>query len=259
MLPTILKAILFLPWCLALPVPPTTDLEGWDFVKDYFHRFFLTKKALPLLTEGEQIRFLQQFFHLNVTGLLNKETLDILRRPRCGVPDVAEYSISPGRPKWDKHTLTYSIINYPYDMKTSTVKDIIHDAVSIWSSVTPLIFQQVEGQDADIKISFWALAHGDGFPFDGPGGVLGHAFFPNSEAPGIVHFDKDEHWSTSYRGINLFLVATHELGHSLGLFHSGNPNSIMYPTYEYQDLRTFHLSVDDIKRIQQLYGRKTFF
>ncbi|KAM9221794.1 matrix metalloproteinase-26 [Dugong dugon] len=254
MLLAVLKFTLFLPWCLALPVPPTTDLKGWDFFKDYFHRFFMTKKESPLLTRGEQIRFLQQFFGLNVTGLLDKQTLAVLHQPRCGVPDVAYYSVSPERPKWNEHTLTYRIINYPYGLKTSTVKDIMRAAVSIWSSVTPLVFEQVEHQDADIKISFWTLAHGDGLPFDGPGGVLGHAFFPHSETPGVVHFDKDEHWSTSYRGINLFLVATHELGHTLGLYHSGNPNSIMYPTYEYKDPRTFHLSLEDIRRIQHLYG-----
>ncbi|XP_023396342.2 matrix metalloproteinase-26 [Loxodonta africana] len=254
MLLAILKATLFLPWCLALPVPPAADLKGWDFVKDYFQRFFMTKKESSPLTQGEQIRFLQQFFRLNVTGLLDKQTLAVLRQPRCGVPDAAYYSVSPERLKWDEDTLTYRIINYPYGLKTSTVKDIMRAAVSIWSSVTPLVFEQVDDRDADIKISFWALAHGDGLPFDGRGGVLGHAFLPHSETPGVVHFDKDEHWSTSHRGINLFLVATHELGHALGLYHSGNPNSIMYPTYEYKDPRTFHLSLEDIRRIQHLYG-----
>ncbi|XP_006870423.1 PREDICTED: matrix metalloproteinase-26 [Chrysochloris asiatica] len=250
----LLRAILFLPWCMAFPVAPTTDLKGWDLVKDYFHQFFMTKKDSPLVTQGEQIQFLQQFFHLNVTGLLDKQTLSVLHLPRCGVPDVAYNYVFPERPKWNEHTLTYRIINYPYDLKTSTVKYIMHAAFSIWSSVTPLVFKQVESKDADINISFWALAHEDGLPFDGPGGVLGHAFFPHSETPGVVHFDKDEHWSTSYRGINLFLVATHELGHALGLYHSRNPKSIMYPTYEYQDPRTFHLSVEDIRRIQHLYG-----
>lgn len=33
----------------------------------------------------------------------------------------------------------------------------MQNAVSIWSNVTPLIFQQVKSQDADIKISFWDL------------------------------------------------------------------------------------------------------
>lgn len=42
-------------------------------------------------------------------------------------------------------------------MNPSTVNDIIRDSVSIWSNVTSLIFQQVEGEDADIKLSFWEL------------------------------------------------------------------------------------------------------
>lgn len=29
----ILKVTVFLPWCLAFPVPPATDLKGLDFVK----------------------------------------------------------------------------------------------------------------------------------------------------------------------------------------------------------------------------------
>ncbi|XP_075404727.1 matrix metalloproteinase-26 [Tenrec ecaudatus] len=256
MLLAILRATLFLPWCLALPVPPTTDLKGWEFVKDYFHRFFMTKKDSPLLTQGEQLRFLQQFFRLNVTGLLDKQTLAVLHQPRCGVPDVASYSVFPESLKWNEHILTYRIINYPYGLKRSTVKGIVRAAVSIWSSVTPLVFEEVENQDANIRMSFWTLDHGDGLPFDGPGGVLGHAFLPYSTRPGVIHFDKDEYWSSSYKGVNLFLVATHELGHALGLYHSGNPNSIMYPTYEYQDPLTFHLSLEDIQRIQDLYGRK---
>ncbi|XP_012864007.1 matrix metalloproteinase-26 [Echinops telfairi] len=157
MLLAILRATLFLPWCLALPVPPTTDLKGWEFVKDYFHRFFVTKKESPLLTQGEQLRFLQQFFRLNVTGLLDKQTLAVLRQPRCGVPDVASYSVSPESLKWNEQILTYRIINYPYGLKRSTVKSIMRAAVSIWSSVTPLVFEEVENQDANIKMSFWAL------------------------------------------------------------------------------------------------------
>lgn len=43
-------------------------------------------------------------------------------------------------------------------MNPSTVDSIIHDAVSIWSNVTPLIFQKVKGQNADIKFSFWQFS-----------------------------------------------------------------------------------------------------
>ncbi|XP_003923427.1 matrix metalloproteinase-26 [Saimiri boliviensis] len=248
----ILRVTVFLPWCFTIPVPPDTDHKGWDFVKDYFHRFFLTKKESQLET---QTQLLQQF-HQNGTGLLDMQMHAMLHQPRCGVPDGSNTSILPGRSKWDKYTLTYRIINYPHEMKPSTVKDSIYNAVSIWSSVTPLVFQQVQNEEADIKISFWQWDHEDCWPFDGPGGFLGHAFLPNSGNPGVVHFDKDEHWSASNTGFNLFLVATHEIGHSLGLKHSGNRNSIMYPTYWYHDPRTFHLSADDIQRIQDLYGEK---
>jgi predicted Zn-dependent protease len=56
-------------------------------------------------------------------------------------------------------------------------------------------------------------------------------------------------------GTNLFLVAAHELGHSLGLFHSANTEALMYPVYKsFRDLARFRLSQDDVDGIQSLYG-----
>ncbi|KAL4829654.1 hypothetical protein H8958_006747 [Nasalis larvatus] len=72
----------------------------------------------------------------------------------------------------------------------------------------------------------------------------------------IKYYRQDEKDESIDAGYNLFLVATHEIGHSLGLQHSGNQSSIMYPTYWYHDPGTFQLSADDIRRIQHLYGEK---
>lgn len=55
-------------------------------------------------------------------------------------------------------------------------------------------------------------------------------------------------------GINFLYAATHELGHSLGLGHSSDPNAVMYPTYGDKDSKDFKLSQDDIEEIQKLYG-----
>lgn len=60
----------------------------------------------------------------------------------------------------------------------------------------------------------------------------------------------------SFLGYNLFLVAAHELGHSLGLSHSNVFGALMYPTYMPMDTRNFRLHQDDINGIQALYGKQ---
>ncbi|CAK7317473.1 MMP3 [Vulpes lagopus] len=72
-----------------------------------------------------------------------------------------------------------------------------------------------------------------------------------------VHFDDDEILTEdrpASEGINLFIVAAHELGHSLGLFHSAEPSTLMYSFYNLlTDPASFRLSQDDVDGIQFLY------
>jgi hypothetical protein len=86
------------------------------------------------------------------------------------------------------------------------------------------------------------------------GGVLAHAYLPED---GRAHFDNDEFWvfheSEGAEGVEIEMVATHELGHSLGLGHSTVTGALMAPFYQHYK-ENFTLSWDDIAGIQYLYG-----
>lgn len=83
--------------------------------------------------------------------------------------------------------------------------------------------------DIDIFIGVYNYSHGDPYPFDGPGQVLGHAFFPDkySALGGDIHIDGSDYYDGS-NYIDLFHVLLHEIGHSLGLSHNTNVTSVMY-------------------------------
>ncbi|XP_062950277.1 macrophage metalloelastase-like [Cynocephalus volans] len=202
----------------------------------------------------KKIQEMQQFLGLKVTGQLDTSTLEMMRTPRCGVPDSQPFRTFPGRPVWHKRSLTYRITNYTPDMKREDADDAIQKAFQVWSDVTPLKFIKVNQGEADIMILFAYGDHGDFSAFDGRGGILAHAFAPGARIGGDVHFDEHEQWTENHRGVNLFLVAVHEIGHSLGLTHSNDQRAIMFPSYRYLNPNTFRLSADDIRGIQSLYG-----
>lgn len=80
-------------------------------------------------------------------------------------------------------------------------------------------------------------------------------FWPTTGLFGDVHFDDEEQFTTNNkgRGVDLFWLALHELGHSLGLDHSSNKDAIMYPIYR-GSRPGLQLHRDDIMGIQQLYS-----
>ena len=136
-------------------------------------------------------------------------------------------------------------------------KSEIQAAFAAWSSVANIQFLEV----ADNGLAFNAPgALGDirigGHIFDGPSGTLAHGFFPplnGDSAAGDIHFDVAETWKLglSGPGFNIFQVAAHEIGHAIGLNHTGVANSLMNPFYTQAFLGP---QADDIAGARFIYG-----
>ncbi|XP_044226444.1 collagenase 3-like [Thunnus albacares] len=245
-----------------VPVSQVT-VQDESFAESYLKKFFnLTEESGPTIRRGispitKKLTEMQRFFGLQITGTLDADTIAMMKKPRCGVPDdnIARFSTFGNNLKWQKNSLTYRIENYTPDMSVSEVDDSMEKALQVWAKVTPLRFTRINSGTADIMISFGRQSHGDYYPFDGPQGTLAHAFAPSPGIGGDAHFDDDENFTfRSNRGFVLFMVAAHEFGHSLGLSHSDDPGALMYPTYSYRNPDTFVLPRDDVNGIQSLYG-----
>jgi hypothetical protein len=120
-------------------------------------------------TESAMKRF-QKFHNLPVTGKLDKETLAEMDKPRCGFPDVGEFT-NTGR-RWPGNRLTYAFQEFTPDLPANDVILAIEQAFALWSAETSLCFHRVAiTSNPDIIIRFVSGNHGDGDQnaFDGPG------------------------------------------------------------------------------------------
>lgn len=84
-------------------------------MQNYLKKFFnLTEETGPSVRRGinplsKKLKEMQRFFGLEITGRVDAETMAVMKKPRCGVPDdnPALYSTFGNNLKWDKTSLTY--------------------------------------------------------------------------------------------------------------------------------------------------------
>jgi peptidoglycan hydrolase-like protein with peptidoglycan-binding domain len=217
---------------------------------------------------SEALRRFQRFARLHVTGTLTIETMKLMRQPRCPVADFEPDELGgPGvedsdpfvfsNDSWDDRTFGWLLQTGTPDITDEAAA--IQRAFDTWSAQVPLAFAQVSSSaTADLNVEWTTGDHGDGSPFDGSGSggfnIFAHAFYPED---GRIHFDEAETWGHTHGSgtVDLESVALHEIGHSLGLRHSGLSDAVMFFAINSQR-RQLHEA--DIRGIKSRYPPVVF-
>lgn len=215
---------------------------------------------------------------VGLSGTANAATLANGSMFAPGSPISEEFDLGPTTPgKWGSPAfgtgavVTWSLMasGIPTDDGLSAAlstfmpggyKSEIESALAAWSAVADITFVEIPdgGEDWNAAGTSGDIRFG-GHAFDGPGGTLAHGYYPPANgltAAGDIHFDSTDIWKIGFggAGFDIFQVAAHEVGHAIGLEHTGVPGSLMNPFYT----ESFSgLQPDDIAGGVFIYGPAT--
>jgi hypothetical protein len=189
-------------------------------------------------------------------GNLDAPTRESMAEPRCGIPDVEPGGMLPGLEDrhvigcpegWHRRFFTYAFGNMTRDVPTVMAEALVARGFGAWARVqfpdgsgSVLSFYRVEASESpDFMVEWKDASDADSSMV---GDVIAHSDFPHGclYVPELklgkakpLHFDDSEHtWCMGARPdrIDIQTTTIHEMGHLLGLRHSGAPESIMWPT-----------------------------
>jgi hypothetical protein len=189
----------------------------------------------------------QKLMGLEETAEVDEATQGVIAMPRCAHPDVdldrldpsRKFALYGGSKVWNHTNITYALGTGTNDITNEW--DRVRSAMQKWSDYSDLTFAQATTTSGDIAIYFLFL---------GAGTLLGQGGPPDNSTGTSVVFNDSQDWRIK----NLNYVATHELGHSLGLAHSSVSGAVMFPIYDGASPVPDQLPTDDRMAIGALYS-----
>ena len=151
--------------------------------------------------------------------------------------------------------LTYYVGNAPTGITQTEFEATVENALQVWADEIDVSFTQTNLPNQPDSIDFTSR------PIDGTNGILAQAYFPDDlnrgSIAGDVRFDSMDNWEVGneqgYRATDLMYVAVHEIGHSLGIEHLDDHDSVLASTVSAN--QSFEgLSQHDIDAAMELYA-----
>ena len=204
-----------------------------------------------------------KFARLLVLANKNKKDSIVKRVRKLAAESLESRRVLAASLGWDgpgtgSAELQYYIGEAPSYLQQVSVEQAIETALGAWSDVADIDFIRTDspGQADSIDFNFR--------PLDGAGGTLAQAYFPDDINPariaGDIEFDTEDRWEIGNglgrSAFDLVSVAVHEIGHSLGLRHSHDSESILAPAISPNE-QFVGLSGHDIEAIRGLYATRT--